>query len=399
MKNTTKFLCFILILSLPVFAFSQSNYQSALKKLNDYFKTFDAGYYGYFEVKDGYLYDQFASGKYTKTPMNQLGDITVAEANRKVTISCVSGDCTYSTYTNSYHSLLQFSQSKDFNTGELITLFKNFINAYNSTTTASNTNLNTGYQSPLKKLNDYLKTFDNGYYGYFEVKEGYLYGRFPSGKYTKTPLAKLGSATVAETKRKVTIPCKDNEECVFSTYTDSYHSMLSFSQSTDFNTTELINLLDNFVNAYNGNSSSTSQSGANSARLEREKESPKPITETEPVKVDRSKYLKSLNALNLYLKTFNPETYGEVEIILDKVYFNFKVSGPYYSYIPISDLLQKTTVLTMPDEIKISCNGSSKCFYSSYAKSNTDHFRFFSLTVKDLTKMRQLVDDFINALR
>ena len=62
----------------------------------------------------------------------------------------------------------------------------------NSTKTATTSNSN--YQSSLKKINEYLKTFDNGYYGYLEIKDGYLYDRFPSGKYSKSEIKYLGNA-------------------------------------------------------------------------------------------------------------------------------------------------------------------------------------------------------------
>ena len=50
------------------------------------------------------------------------------------------------------------------------------------------------------------------------------------------------------------------------------------------------------------------------------------------------------------------------------------------------------------DEVKISCKGDSKCFYSQYSKGTADHFRFFSNTVTDFSKMEQLLKDFIKAL-
>lgn len=247
------------------------------------------------------------------------------------------------------------------------------------------------YQAELKKLNDYFKTFDNGFYGYFEVKDGYLYDRFSSGKYTKTPVDQLGDVSVAEANRKVIINCKTGTDCTYSTYTDSYHAYLQFSQSADFNTGELITLFNNLISALQGNSS-FSQNTASSERLQKQQERlkyPGP-----------AKYTKQLDALNTYLKTFNPETYGDVTVTDGKVYFKFIVgSKDYYSSISISDLVQNTSVLYLTDEIKISCKDNSRCFYSSYLNNNPDHFRFFSKTVKDLTKMKQLAEEFINALK
>lgn len=273
------------------------------------------------------------------------------------------------------------------------------------------------YQAELSKLNTFLKTFDNGYYGYLEVKDGYLYDRFPSGKYTKTAIKDLGQASEVETKRKVQLFCKDNANCVFSTYTNSNHSAMSFSQSNDFNTAELITLLNNLVAALQGKSSSTSSSSSSSsasaARLEREKnaqqKSQPGASSTVPAATDNpipaaSKYSTQLDALNNYLKTFNPEIYGEVSVKEGKVFFEFKVyTKRYYSSIPITVLTQKTLITKGStlgnEEVKIQCLGEADCFYSSYTEENTDHFRFFSNTVKDLTKMQQLVEDMVKALK
>jgi hypothetical protein len=87
------------------------------------------------------------------------------------------------------------------------------------------------YKEELKKVNDFLKTFDNGYYGYLEIKDGFLYDRFPSGKYSKSEIKYLGKAYEEDPGKKVSINCIEGRECVFSTYTDSYHGSIGFSQT------------------------------------------------------------------------------------------------------------------------------------------------------------------------
>ncbi|MBK9791713.1 MAG: hypothetical protein IPP60_01065 [Sphingobacteriales bacterium] len=117
-------------------------------------------------------------------------------------------------------------------------------------------------------------------------------------------------------------------------------------------------------------------------------------------------YTEPLKKLNEYLKTFNAETYKNVEVKDGKVYFGFFVYGANYnSSIDINELKNNTIITigksvgsSVVDEVKISCKGSSKCFYSTYSNGNADHFRFFSQTVKDFTKMEQLLKDFIKAL-
>ncbi|HOU46592.1 MAG TPA: hypothetical protein PLL99_02245, partial [Chitinophagales bacterium] len=97
------------------------------------------------------------------------------------------------------------------------------------------------YQSELKKLNDYLKSFDNGYYGYIEIKDGYLYNRFKDGtNYCKSKMDNLDYAFEKEKNHKIDIICKGNNTCVFSTFTNPNYNSFSFSQNNNFNTTPLI---------------------------------------------------------------------------------------------------------------------------------------------------------------
>ncbi len=128
---------------------------------------------------------------------------------------------------------------------------KKDANVVSTTTTSTKTN---DYNSVLKKINDYLKTFDNGYYGYLEIKDGYLFDRYKSGKYSKISMSDMSTIT-EESSKKIVINCKNEKECVYSTYTNSYHTTLSFSQSEDFNTTKLIGYFYELKDAYNGTGS------------------------------------------------------------------------------------------------------------------------------------------------
>ncbi len=417
---------------------TNGNYQASLKKLNDYLKTFDAGYYGYLEVKDGYLYDRYKSGKYCKVLMTDLDQATEYTINEKVIIKCKTGKCVFSTYTNSYHEQLSFSQNADFNSKELTTLINNFIADYNNKPINNNVSTNSNnkdYQSALNKINNYLKTFDAGYYGYLEVKDGYLYDRFKSGKYSKAYISDLSMAEVKEPGKEVIINCNNNNQCVFSTYTDSYHKQMTFSQSSNFNTGELVTLLNNFLDAYknststqpentvsniiknntnerldyvpqnnNNSNSNKPKTDAENKREKMLKESLSTTTTLTNTNISSAKYAAPLKALNDYLKIFNSETYDKVEVKDNKVYFYFKVSSiSYNSSINISDLTQNTTIQIADgfttDEVKIFCKNDAEYFYSTYSNSYVDHFRFFSYSIKDLTKMKQLVENFVNSLK
>ncbi|HNE50430.1 MAG: hypothetical protein U0T31_01320 [Chitinophagales bacterium] len=276
----------ILLLQLSVNLSKAQDYQQILLNINNYLKTFDNGYYGYLEIKDGYLYDRFKDGSnYCKSKMEDLDYAFEKEKNHKIDIACKGNNtCLYSTFTNQRYNSFSFSQATEFNTAPLISLFNDLISAYNKkdntnnkdnssdgldnhpsnidltrggTATSSVKKIPTGsYLSELKKLNDYLQTFDNGYYGFIEIKDGYFYDRFKSGEYSKTLIADLSKAEVETANQKVRIMCKSNSSCVYSTYTNSYHTQISFSQSTNFNTTILIDLLNNLLTAYKSTSES-----------------------------------------------------------------------------------------------------------------------------------------------
>ncbi|MBK9794160.1 MAG: hypothetical protein IPP60_13950 [Sphingobacteriales bacterium] len=87
---------------------------------------------------------------------------------------------------NDLISTLKKSNSNTSNSGNKSGITQSEIskpNTANSKNSTSGYSASTGnYEPALKKLNDYLKTFDNGYYGYFEVKDGYIYDLIQSRK-------------------------------------------------------------------------------------------------------------------------------------------------------------------------------------------------------------------------
>lgn len=460
----------ILFISMFNSSFSQP-YKEQLKKVNDFLKTFDNGYYGYLEIKDGYLYDRFASGKYSRSEIKYLGKAYVADAGKKVSVDCIDGkDCVFSTYTDSYHKSIGFSQTSSFNTSELTTLLDNLITACkkndginineadknidpdsekrrleslksnidmtgNGSLSVKN-NSSANYQSALKKLNDYLKTFDNGYYGYFEVKNGYIYDRFKAGKYNKFKMEDMEGAVIQEQYSRVIFKCKGDNKCISTDWKENGKEEYSqFVSGSSYNYQELAILLNNFRDAYLGNNQTSTNSSTESityGRDQKAKERQKinssktngdedddwgalessavslknSIKESLTASATNKKYQIPLQKLNDYLKTYNAETYRDIEVKDGKVYFAFFVyGGKYNSSIDINELKNNTIVTigksvgsSVVDEVKISCKGGSKCFYSTYSNGNADHFRFFSHTVKDFTRMEQLITDFIKSL-
>ena len=105
------------------------------------------------------------------------------------------------------------------------------------------------YQTHLNNINQYLKTFDDGYYGHFEVKDDSLYLRFRLGLYSKISIADFGNVVVEEANRKVSVQCKEDKKCVFNSYVNALYNDIKFYQYKDFNTAELITLLNNLITA------------------------------------------------------------------------------------------------------------------------------------------------------
>lgn len=472
----------LLFVCLSISGFSQS-YQSALKKLNDYLKTFDNGYYGYLEIKDGYLYDRFKNGNdYCRGKMAEMDYAFEKEKNRKVDLVCKGTNlCVYSTFTNGNYNSFTFSQSTDFNTSELITLLNNFVKAYHKNSTSKNTEdeeygrlqddldkyksnidiMNSGSnqktnsssntsttktvssqdykdkaQKALQELNDYMVTLDNGRYKGMEVTNGYIIQNYEGGQSSKAKIEDIDRVEINTEYNYAKLACKGDSKCVYSSITGGYHDYFNFNVGSK-SLSKMETLLKNFLTALKKCTENTISSTATNStgvkteaqklreQKERERQSKTNNSNDEDdffwmdgasdatAKVapktnatSSIKYETPLKNLNDYLKTFNPETYKDVEVKNGKVYFKFYVYGTVYnSYIDISALVNNTIVLKGKsvgafgsEEIKIACKGESKCFYSEYSKGTADHFRFFSRSVADLSKMKQLVDDFIKSL-
>ena len=338
----------ILLVSLFYNIFSQS-YKEELKKVNDFLKTFDNGYYGYLEIKDGYLYDRFASGKYSKSEIKYLGKAYEEDPGKKVSINCIDGrECVFSTYTDSYHGSIGFSQTYSFNTSELITLLDNLIATYkksagnnkndvalidNKTSTSSN---NSNYQSALKKLNDYLKTFDNGYYGYFEVINNEVFIRLKAGTYCSALISDLDKAYVVEDNKKIELRCLGGENCMTATYTKGKTTGLKMYQDKSFDTEEFIQLINDLISTLKNNKTNTPNSGNEAAVLKPSTNNSNNSTSNYSTKSTSNNsstgnYQTALKKLNDYLATFDNGFYGYFEVKDGYIFDRFK-AGKYNKF-------------------------------------------------------------------
>lgn len=438
-------LVFTIFLSANV---SAQGYSKALEAVNEYLKTFDNGYYGYLEIIDGYLYDRFKSGKYSKSEIKYLGKAVESTSEYKVIIECIDGkSCVYSTYTDSYHSTISFSQSAYFNKSELVGLLNNLLTAYKRSqredkpdNTSEETNIDNHlsnvdipnasnnstdeYATKLEKankalsdLNEFLPSLDNGRYAGMEVTDGYFISHFTNGGYSKAKIEDIDRVEINTVYNFAKLACKGNNNCVHSSITNGNHDYFNFNAS-GANLTKVETLLNNLLttvnNCINHKSNTDSNSGDKNNTSGREKENNESeddswayfldgVDSEEPTNtVDEAKYVASLKKLNDYLPTFNKDVYKNIEVKGDDVYFYFYVfSSVYYSKISKTNLLQSTSLVPLSSEnkIKLQCKGERSCFWSSYSNDYVDHYQFFPKEKKELNTLQGLLNDFLNALK
>ena len=438
---------------------SAQGYSKELKAVNEYLKTFDNGYYGYLEIIDGYLYDRFKSGKYSKSEIKYLGKALESTSEYKVIIECLdAGSCVYSTYTDSYHSSISFSQSTYFNKSELVGLLNNLLTAYKrnqrqnqmedkpsnasedtdfdnhlsnidilnaSNSNTSNSGATDDYATKLEKaekalsdLNEFLPSLDNGRYSGMEVTDGYYISRFTNGGYSKAKIEDIDRVEINTVYSYAKFSCKGNNKCVYSSITNSNHDYFNFNAS-GANLTKVETLLNNLLTTVNNCINHESNTGANSGDNNstgpgREKENNESeddfwayfldgVDMEEPTNtVDEVKYATSLKKLNDYLPTFNKDVYKNIEVKGEDIYFYFYVySSVYYTKISKNNLLQNTSLVLLSNEnkIKLQCKGERSCFWSSYSNGFADHFQFFPKEGKELITLQGLLNDFLNALK
>jgi hypothetical protein len=108
-----------------------------------------------------------------------------------------------------------------------------------------NTAFSQSWQEALNKLNNYLGTYNGGYYGSIKVKDGWMY-------FVKSGTrAKLDEITVATMENKnCMIQCRSNGDCFYSPERDSYFSSMDFSTYPKKESLNLMAVFNDFLNAY-----------------------------------------------------------------------------------------------------------------------------------------------------
>jgi len=105
------------------------------------------------------------------------------------------------------------------------------------------------YEAELKRINIFLKTFDNGYYGHLAITDGTLYDYYKSGTYSKIKIDDFSIAKVVETNRKVGIFCNNKTRCVLDNSGNAFDEM-PFSTQSDFNAAQFAESLNTLIARY-----------------------------------------------------------------------------------------------------------------------------------------------------
>ncbi|HNL84751.1 MAG TPA: hypothetical protein PKO18_05910 [Chitinophagales bacterium] len=250
---------------------STNNYQASLNKLNDFLKPMDAEMKKWIEVKDGYIIEHFR-GKYTSKA--KISDIEGVEKDDKynvVHLNCKNkSKCVYSDYMQSYYDYFNYncsSASQMNKVYDLMTEFwyqltgkktpvknnENLYTDYYLDNYKSNSNSKTsGYQTSLNKLNEFLKTFDKGFYLKLEVIDGYIFTRFENGYFNQFKMQDMQDAVVDEANHKVLFKCKGDIYCQTTTWkkNSNYYSHFIDENATHEQLVKLRDLLNAFKKDY-----------------------------------------------------------------------------------------------------------------------------------------------------
>jgi len=349
------------------------------------------------------------------------------------------------------------SDSEDEEYGSLnddLDKYKSNIDITNSSSSSTS-----AYQASLTKLNDFLKTFDNGFYGKLEVKDGYIFTRFKSGSFNQFKMQDMQDAVIDEANHKVLFKCKGDIYCQTTTWkkNSNYYSHFIDENATHEQLVKLRDLLNAFKRDYldvekqttsttttekytessefldgqksNYDNNSNSKSRRDEEAKKRLENSDKAGSknkkqeddldwededfdelatifagnnETSKTSGTTTNYADALKKLNDYLPVFNKDVYKNIEVKDGDVYFYFYVFNElYYSRISIIGLKEKTNLVAFSKEskVKLVCKNENKCFWSTYADEYKDHFQFFPKDNSEGTStIQKLLDNFIKAL-
>lgn len=113
-------------------------------------------------------------------------------------------------------------------------------------------NSDSRYAIELSKLNVFLEDFDDGYFSKIEVMDDYINISFREGNYSKFRVEDMASPVLDTRWDAVYWDCKNESLCVETDWNeDGKESGILFTETGSSNLEYLMELLNNFINAYN----------------------------------------------------------------------------------------------------------------------------------------------------
>lgn len=280
---------FSILAILPFNCFAQTSQslspmmKADIDNFNQFLKTFDNGYYGYVELTNGTLYVRRKDSEVIYFALSDISDVqTIREKSGqlKVTFNCRDDkECVFSGKEKYRH--MTFWEKGSFADITTLKLAKSIFDRYNadsgsptSKTDSSENNSTVAIETPkislqsnttvgnspspssmmianIDNFNQYLKTFDDGYYGYIELINGILYVRHQNGKTSHFKLGDISDVQViidSSAKEKVAFLCKYEKECV--TIGKDKIMRMAFWKKGSFDVRELRNLAKNVLESY-----------------------------------------------------------------------------------------------------------------------------------------------------
>jgi len=115
----------------------------------------------------------------------------------------------------------------------------------------SNDSFAQSYLESLGKLNKFLETYDGGYYGPIEVKDGYFYSySYRKTEYSKTNFENLAAAFIEPEYNWVKLMCKSKDKCFYTSLIKSKVYDVEYRSADKNASLTLVTLLNDFISSY-----------------------------------------------------------------------------------------------------------------------------------------------------
>lgn len=231
---------------------SSSTYGASLKKANESLRSFNNNDYEPIEVKFGSIISKAIGNETRQIKISDIEDVTFSKALLAVRINCKGGtDCAYNG-SQRYKSRINFYGNNRDNSQRFYEELKGLV----AILKASNNNSkpvikkSKNYTQELARLNKYLKTYSNGYYGPISIENGRLLDYVKRlGKYRSIEIKKIDNITYP--KNSVRLNCAKREQCA-TLDSGKPNNVMGFSSSNPGDKKEdLFKLLKELIIAYN----------------------------------------------------------------------------------------------------------------------------------------------------